>query len=109
MHQKAIIEALAPQGALAMIDDPETFDVVPFKRKSLSVHWELMFTRALYGTADLADQHRILSEIAALVDSQVLRTTLREDYGPITAANLRRAHAAIESGRGMGKIVLSGF
>lgn len=107
LHQKAIIEALAPQGALAMIDDPKIFDIAPFKRKSLSVHWELMFTRPLYGTADMAEQHRILGEIAALVDSGVLRTTLREDYGPITAANLRRAHAAVESGRSIGKTVLS--
>ena len=106
-HQRAIIEALAPQGALAMIDDPKIFDIAPFKRKSLSVHWELMFTRPLYGTADMAEQHRILGEIAALVDSGVLRTTLREDYGPITAANLRRAHAAVESGRSIGKTVLS--
>lgn len=107
LHQKAIIEALAPQGELAMIDDPKTFDIVPFKRKSLSVHWELMFTRSLYDTADMAEQHRILGEIAALVDSGVLRTTLREDYGPITVANLRRAHAAVESGRSIGKAVLS--
>jgi zinc-binding alcohol dehydrogenase family protein len=108
-HQKSIVAALAPQGALAMIDDPETFDVVPFKRKSLSVHWELMFTRSLYGTSDIAAQHRILSEVSALVDSGVLRSTFREDYGSINAANLKRAHAAVESGRSVGKLVLSGF
>ncbi|WP_431858189.1 zinc-binding alcohol dehydrogenase family protein [Azospirillum sp.] len=108
-HQAAILEALAPQGALALIDDPETFDIVPFKRKSLSVHWELMFTRSLFGTPDMVEQHRILSEVSALVDSGVLRTTRREDFGAITAANLRRAHEAVESGRSIGKIVLSGF
>ena len=108
-HQNAILEALAPRGALAMIDDPETFDIVPFKRKSLSVHWELMFTRTLYGTPDMAEQHRILTEVSALLDRRVLRTTVRNDYGPINAANLRRAHAAVESGRSIGKIVLSGF
>jgi zinc-binding alcohol dehydrogenase family protein len=108
-HQKSIVAALAPQGALAMIDDPETFDVVPFKRKSLSVHWELMFTRSLYGTSDIEAQHRILSEVSALVDSGVLRSTFREDYGSINAANLTRAHAAVESGRSVGKLVLSGF
>ncbi|NYZ15614.1 zinc-binding alcohol dehydrogenase family protein [Azospirillum sp. RWY-5-1] len=108
-HQAAILEVLAPQGALALIDDPKSFDIVPFKRKSLSVHWELMFTRSLFGTPDMAEQHRILFEVSALVDSGVLRTTLVEDYGPITAANLRRAHATVESGRSIGKIVLSGF
>ncbi len=109
LHQSSIVAALAPQGALAMIDDPTTFDIVPFKLKSLSVHWELMFTRPLFDTIDLAAQHRILEEVSALVDAGVLHTTFREDYGPINAANLKRAHAALESGRSIGKIVLSGF
>ncbi len=108
-HQAAIVESLAPQGALAMIDDPATFDVVPFKRKSLAVHWELMFTRSLFGTPDIAEQHRILSEVSALVDSGVLTSTVADNYGPITAENLRRAHATVESGRSIGKVVLSGF
>jgi zinc-binding alcohol dehydrogenase family protein len=108
-HRDAIIASLAPQGALAMIDDPAQFDIVPFKRKSLSVHWELMFTRPLYGTTDIARQGEILAEVSALVDAGVLRTTLHEDYGPINAANLRRAHRLLESGSGIGKTVLSGF
>lgn len=108
-HQTSIVAALAPQGALAMIDDPPTFDIVPFKSKSLAVHWELMFTRSLYTTPDLAAQHRILEEVSALVDAGILHTTFREDYGPINATNLKRAHAALESGRSIGKIVLSGF
>jgi NADPH:quinone reductase len=108
-HLPAIVNALAPQGALAMIDDPEVFNIVPLKRKSLSVHWELMFTRSLYETSDIAEQHRILSEVAALVDAGVLKTTLKDVFGIINTANLRRAHAAVESGRGIGKSVLSGF
>lgn len=92
-----------------MIDDPETFDIVAFKNKSLSVHWEFMFTRAVYQTPDMAEQHRILTEISKLVDQDVLKTTFRENYGPINAGNLKRAHATVESGRGIGKIVLSGF
>lgn len=108
-HHAAILESLAPQGALALIDDPKSFDIVPFKRKSLSVHWELMFTRSLFQTPDMAEQHRILAEVSALVDSGVLRTTLREQLGTITAANLRRAHALLESGTSIGKAVLAGF
>lgn len=108
-HLPAILKALAPQGKLALIDDPATLDVAPFKRKSLSVHWELMFTRPLYGTPDLAAQGRLLNEVADLVDAGVLRTTLKETLGPINAANLRRAHAVIESGRSIGKLVLAGF
>jgi NADPH:quinone reductase-like Zn-dependent oxidoreductase len=105
----AIGAAIAPQGKIGVIDDPAVLDIVPLKRKSASVHWELMFTRSLFQTPDMIEQHRLLNEVAELVDSGVLRTTMTEDAGPINAANLRRVHAFIESGRGMGKIVLSGF
>jgi zinc-binding alcohol dehydrogenase family protein len=103
------IEALAPQGRIAVIDDPDTLDVVPLKRKSLSLHWELMFTRSLYQTADMVRQHEYLERVAALVDQGVLRSTLGEHFGRIDAANLRRAHALLESGKARGKIVLEGY
>jgi zinc-binding alcohol dehydrogenase family protein len=108
-HLSAIVKALAPQGKLALIDDPKTLDIVPFKRKSVSVHWELMFTRSLYGTPDMVAQHQLLNEVADLVDAGVLRTTLKEELGPINAANLRRAHAVVESGKAIGKVVLTAF
>ena len=108
-HLKAIAEALAPQGKLALIDDPQTLDIVPFKRKSVSVHWEFMFTRPLFATADMAAQHRLLDEVSALVDAGVLRTTLRQVLGKIDAATLRQAHALLESGKSIGKTVLAGF
>lgn len=108
-HLPQVIEALAPQGALALIDDPKTLDVLPMKRKSLSLHWELMFTRPLYETKDLIRQHDLLNEVADLLDAGLLRTTLRQDLGPITAESLRQAHTIVESGRSIGKIVLTGF
>lgn len=108
-HLAAITRALAPQGALALIDDPETLDIGPLKSKSLSVHWELMFTRPLYGTRDLIRQHHILNEVAELVDAGLLRTTLRDTLGSVNAVNLRRAHQLVESGRSIGKVVLGGW
>jgi zinc-binding alcohol dehydrogenase family protein len=104
-----LIDALKPQGQLALIDDPKALDVVPMKRKALSLHWELMFTRSLYETPDMIAQHELLNRVAALIDQGVLKTTLGEHFGPINAANLRRAHAVIESGKAKGKIVLEGF
>ena len=100
---------MAPQGHLALIDDPDALDIVGLKRKSISVHWELMFTRSLYQTADMIAQHRLLNEVAALVDDGVLRSTMTEDAGAINVANLKRVHALVESGRAIGKTVLSGF
>ena len=100
---------IAPQGHLAMIDDPEHFDIVSLKRKSITVSWELMFTRPAYETDDMITQHKILEEVSALVDSGVLVTTMTRKESPINAANLKVAHALAESGRAIGKIVLAGF
>ncbi len=103
------VEILAPFGHLALIDDPPSLDVTPMKLRSQSLHWELMFTRSLFQTPDLAAQGRLLAEVAALVDAGVLKTTLTEDLGPIDASNLRRAHTLLEGGGSRGKVVLSGF
>ncbi len=108
-HLLEIAEMLAPQGRFGVIDDPPTLDINPFKRKSASVHWELMFTRSIYGTADMAEQGRLLNEVARLVDDGTLRSTMTRNEGPITAAALKRVHALIESGTARGKVVLEGF
>lgn len=108
-HFNALIDALAPQGKLALIDDPETLDVVPLKAKSLSLHWEFMFTRSMFETDDMIAQHQLLTRVAALIDSHTIKTTLGEHYGAITAANLQKAHRQLETGRAVGKIVLEGF
>lgn len=110
-HFEQLVEVLAPQGALALIDDPapEAINVLALKRKSLSLHWELMFTRSLFQTADMAAQGRLLAQVAQLVEAGRLRTTLANDLGPICAATLRQAHQMIESQTTIGKLVLSGW
>ncbi len=108
-HYQQIIEALAPQGKLALIDDPVGLDATPLKVKSISLHWEFMFTRSMFGTEDMIEQHNLLARVATLVDEGVLKTTLGEHYGKINAANLRRAHELLETNRAVGKIVLEGF
>lgn len=108
-HFAQLIDVLKPQGRMGVIDDPESLDVMPLKRKSLSLHWELMFTRSLYETADMINQHHLLNRVSALIDQGVLRTTVGEHFGAINAANMRRAHALVESGKARGKIVLEGF
>jgi len=108
-HMAAIAELIAPQGRWALIDDPGVVDIAPFKRKSVSTHWEFMFTRPVFETEDVAAQGELLDEVARLVDAGVLKTTLGDHFGTISAANLRRAHALIEQGAARGKIVLEGF
>jgi len=109
-HFPALVELLKPQGRLALIDDPKApLDITLLKQKSLSLHWELMFTRSLFHTEDMQAQHVLLNEAADLVDAGVLRTTLRENLGSINAQNLRRAHQQLESASTIGKVVLSGW
>jgi zinc-binding alcohol dehydrogenase family protein len=105
-----IVDVLLPQGKVGLIDDPATpLDVSKLKRKSLSLHWELMFTRSLFETPDMIKQHELLNEVAKLVDAGTIRTTLSQALDGINAVNLRKAHALIESGQARGKIVLEGF
>lgn len=108
-HFTEIAELIAPQGRFGLIDDPPTFDIGVFKRKSVSIHWESMFTRSVFETPDMAEQGALLNEVSKLIDEGVLQSTLAENFGPINAQNLRRAHALIESGRAKGKIVVEGF
>ena len=108
-HAADIAELIAPQGRFALIDDPTAFDIMLFKRKAVSIHHELMFTRSIYGTPDMHEQGKILDALAVLVDEGKIRTTLTERLSPINAANLKTVHALIESGAAKGKTVLEGF
>jgi NADPH:quinone reductase len=103
-----LADLIAPQGRIALING-EIADLFVFRPKSVSIHFELMFTRPLLQTADIEAQHRLLNEVADLVDSGRVRSTMRENYGRIDAANLMRAMRFLKSGRAIGKIVLAGF
>ena len=109
-YWEAMAELVAPQGAVVAIVGnarPLAMDVV--RSKSVSVCWELMFTRARFRTADMIEQHKLLNQVAALLDSGKLRCTLKETLSPINGANLRKAHERLESGTMIGKLVLTGW
>lgn len=108
-HLAEIAALIAPQGRFGLIDDPVGLDVSPFKRKAVSTHWEFMFTRSMFQTADIDEQGKLLNEVARLIDAGRIRTTVSEVIRPIDAATLKQAHAILESGKARGKIVLEGF
>lgn len=108
-HLADIVELIAPQGRFGLIDDPEALDIKALKTKAVSLHWEFMFTRSLFSTPDMAEQGKLLNEVAALVDAGKIRSTVTAIAGKIDAATLRKVHAQIESGSARGKIVLEGF
>lgn len=102
-------DIICPEGRLGLIDGPKTFDINPLKMKSISVHWESMFTRSMFVTDNIARQGEILNHIAQLIDDKKIIATLSKVISPINASNLREAHQLIETNRSVGKIVLEGF
>ncbi|QIH06076.1 MULTISPECIES: zinc-binding alcohol dehydrogenase family protein [unclassified Pseudomonas] len=106
-HFAELVEIIEPHGHIALIDDHQSFDAVPLKSKSVSLHWEMVFTRALFQTPDMHEQHRILERVAQLLDQGVIRRTLREVLSPFTVDNLLLAHGQVEQGGQPGKVVVA--
>ncbi|MAY75272.1 MAG: NADPH:quinone reductase [Phycisphaerae bacterium] len=109
-HWNVMTDVVAPQGRIcSIVETKAPVDIERLKAKSATFTWEFMFTRPMFETPDMIEQHRILNAISQRIDDEQLRTTVRENLGLITAANLRTAHARLESGRTIGKLVLAGW
>jgi NADPH2:quinone reductase len=109
-HFPAAAQVVRAQGGICtIVENQKPLPVELLKTKSAAFHWEFMFTRSMYGTPDMIEQHKLLNEVAPLIDAGTLRTTVGENLGPINAGNIRRAHQILEEGRAIGKLVLSGF
>ncbi|WP_414828035.1 zinc-binding alcohol dehydrogenase family protein [Alteromonas sp. H39] len=108
-HFEACVNVLRPQGRFALIDDPGVLDISLMKKKSLSLHWEFMYTRPLFNTDDIQTQHDILNQAAELADNGIIRTTLQQRLGQLSPETLYEAHRILESGKAIGKLVLAGL
>ncbi|MFM9278529.1 zinc-binding alcohol dehydrogenase family protein [Paenibacillus jiagnxiensis] len=109
-HWQNMAEAIAPQGKIcSIVETDEALNLTLLMNKSATFVWEFMFTRSMFQTADMIEQHKLLNEVARLVDRGVIRTTAAQKLAPINAENLRKAHAMLETGRTVGKVVLEGF
>ena len=109
-HFDELVESMAPQSAMALIENPaRPLEITKLKPKSISLHWEFMFTRSRYQTPDMEEQGRLLNEVAGLVHTDRIQSTLKTKLDTINAANMKRAHALVESGRTIGKVVLCAF
>ncbi len=108
-HFSAIIEIIKPRGHIALIDDPQSLDIMAGKPKALSFSWEFMFARSMHQTDDMEKQHELLNRVSALIDDGTLISIVTKNFGKISAKTLNVAHARQESGRVIGKNVLEGF
>lgn len=109
-HWAAAVELIRPQGGIVSIDDTHLpMPMGELKTKAASLHWELMFTRSMFKTPDMIEQHKLLSFVAGEIDAGRIRTTVADVLTPINAANMREAHRRVETGAMRGKVVLAGF
>lgn len=108
-HLPILAEVIKPQGQLGVIDNASEMNVMPLQNKSISFHWELMFTRSLFKTDDMNEQHKLLTKVADLVDQRKIKTTMRQHLGKITAENLIQGHKIAKAGSAIGKMVLADF
>ena len=108
-HIASIVELIKPRGRIALIDDPQSLDIMPLKMKALTLSWEFMFTRSMFKTEDMDVQHELLNRVADLLDDGTLVSTVNEHFGAMNVDNLRRAHELQESGAAIGKTVLDGL
>ncbi len=107
-HWETCVELIKPQGGIVTIDNTDAdMPMAAMKTKCASLHWEFMFARSMFQTDDMIEQHNLLNYVSAQIDAGSLRTTLSEAISPINAANLRKAHALVERGDALGKVVLS--
>jgi zinc-binding alcohol dehydrogenase family protein len=112
LHIQNMADVIRPQGKICTIvetEDSRPVNISLFQAKSVGFMWELMFTRSMFKTPDMRAQHDLLNEAGRMLDEGHLKTTLTENYGPLNAENLRRAHGRVESGSMIGKLVLSGM
>ncbi|OKH88822.1 zinc-binding alcohol dehydrogenase family protein [Thalassospira sp. TSL5-1] len=103
-------DLVAPQGHIVSITEAKNnHNVDLLKAKSASFSYEFMFTRSMFQTPDMIEQHKLLTEMAALVDADAIKVTTGEHFGSLTPDSLRKAHAVLESGKAIGKIVFDGL
>ncbi|WP_018342873.1 zinc-binding alcohol dehydrogenase family protein [Cytophaga aurantiaca] len=103
----AMAELIKPQGHIASITGSATpVALNKLKNKSVSFSWELMYTRSMFNTEDMIEQHVILTKIAELIDQKEIKTTLKQVLKGFTVENIKQAHAMLESGKTIGKIVI---
>ena len=110
-HFDSMKQLIAPQGKIcSIVETTAPVDMGGILRqKSATFVWEVMFTRSLFQTYDMIEQHHLLNTVADLIDSEKIKSTMTDLLSPINAENLRKAHKKLESASTIGKIVISGF
>ncbi|WP_282018786.1 zinc-binding alcohol dehydrogenase family protein [Salegentibacter mishustinae] len=108
MHWDAMASLIKPQGNIcSIVETKNPVDLNKLKNKSVAFHWELMFTRAKFQTPDMHKQHEILERISKLLEEETIETTLNKTFQGLDPETLKEVHSLQESGKSIGKNVIS--
>jgi NADPH:quinone reductase len=106
-HWENMSEVIAPQGKIcSIVESKEELNMNLIKNKSAAFLWEFMFTRPIYQTEDMIEQHRLLKETARLIEEGDIQTTATKKMQGLTAETFREAHQIVEEGKMIGKLVI---
>jgi zinc-binding alcohol dehydrogenase family protein len=101
-------QIIAPQGSICLLANAtRNYDINLLKAKSITLVWEMMFTRSMFTTDDMVKQHELLNQVSNLIDNKTIVTTMTENFSPINKENITKAHQIIEQGSMIGKLVIS--
>jgi zinc-binding alcohol dehydrogenase family protein len=106
-HWETMAKLIAPQGHICtIVENEQPLAMDQLKLKSAALHFELMYTRSMFNTPDMARQGEILNEVAELLDAGKLQTTLNETLQGLSVETLQAAHARVLEGHMRGKVVM---
>lgn len=107
-HWHAVTRLIAPQGHICtIVENTQPLSQDALKSKSAALHWEFMYTRSMYQTADMARQGEILDHVANLVDDGVVESALSETLHGLSVDSVREAHEKVLAGHMRGKVVIA--
>ncbi len=103
-----MVEIINPQGSICLLANAQkSYDLNLLKAKSITLVWEMMFTRSMFQTTDMIEQHHLLTRVAMLVDQQKITNITTQQLSPINVDNITKAHQIIEQGNMIGKLVIA--
>ncbi|EOL8965069.1 zinc-binding alcohol dehydrogenase family protein [Cronobacter dublinensis] len=107
-HWAAVSQLIAPQGHIcSIVENAHPLDQDALKSKSAALHWEFMYTRSMYQTADMARQGQILNEVAKLADAGEVESALSETLHGLSVESITDAHRKVLEGHMRGKVVVA--
>jgi zinc-binding alcohol dehydrogenase family protein len=103
---KEAAKVVKPQGRICSLLPLSEPLPNPFFAKSLTMSFELIYTRSVYQTDDWIKQHEYLTELKNQVEQGFITSTMSKHFDRMNEDTLKEAYTLLQSEHTVGKIVL---